>query len=205
MGSRVFSELLDKVIGGARAGRVVRIPREVEREIEDYFEECSLGRCTPSYTPEEYSVEEALKDYINFIYCALLLQYTSSMNIEIDEFMNDFLRLKSCVSSVIQSRCPDPLLKSSLREFDEGFLINYQELAECIYINYEGAANNIMKNYRRENRHLRGCDIDLSFRENTSNNKRIAILCLWTLFSHLKAVKLTKSRGIPKEHTSIYQ
>lgn len=200
MKSRVFPGLLDIIINGTRGKRRVGFPREVEVEIADYFEECSLGRCTPSHTSGEYSIEDAMKDYINFIYCALLLQYRSSMNIEVDEFMEVFLKLKFCVSSKIQSKCSDPLLKSRIREVDDELLVNYHTMAEGIHERCEGSVSKIMKSYRTKSRKLiRECDIDISLEETTLMNKKAAISCLWTLFSSLKAVKLARSGRTEKE------
>ena len=203
MRPRIFPGLLNNIADRVRG---VGLPREVEREIYDYFEEASLGRGITSYRSEEYNIEAALEDYVNFVYCALLLQYHSSMNIEVEDFIGDLLKLKTCVTSKIQSTCSSPLLNQKIMEFNKEYLTDIQILAEEIYENCDQSVNRIAKLYRRKNNQLlRECDTDLPFRENSLSNKKLAISCLWTLFSSRKALKLTRDKRRKKDKVPVYQ
>jgi len=194
--SALVSEIIDKVRGKDR------ISREIEREIDDYFEDCSLGRCITNCNSQSYSIEEAMEDYINFIYCSLLLQYHSSMNIKVSEFIEEMNKLKTCITSKIQSRCHDPLLPSWIKEFEDEFLMDHYVLAEKIYGSCDRSPGKIRRLYRRKNnRFSKEGGIDIPFRENTLNNKKVVISCIWEMLCCLEALTLTEE-GSGKKKTS---
>lgn len=193
MKRRRFPDFLNDIFCGIKGEDGIKIPREVEEEIADYFEGCSLGRCvSPS---EDYSADKAMEDYINFIYCALLLQYISSINIEVDEFMEELNKLKTCVGSKIQRSCSDLHLPRKIREFDTEYLPDYENLAEESYKKYHCSSKNIMREYREIKGKLKKeCEVDIPFRVNSTKNKRAAVGYLWRLFSALKAAKISQDR-----------
>ncbi|GLI55191.1 hypothetical protein PM10SUCC1_07060 [Propionigenium maris DSM 9537] len=191
MNIRRFPDFLNDIFCGIKDKVGIKIPREVEGEIADYFEGCSLGRCvSPS---EDYSADKAMEDYINFIYCALLLQYISSINIEIYEFMEELNKFKTCVGSKIQRSCSDLHLPRKIREFDTEYLPDYKNLAEESYKKHHCSSKNIMREHNELRRKLIGeCEVDIPFRENSTKNKRAAVGYLWRLFSALRTAKISQ-------------